>query len=286
MKQVMTTRETNGGWTDRSARASLITAAHEPDGRRVDTVDDEQDRRRPGAPDQQAQDDLGRRLIARVGAGDRQALADLYARYRQPLFQYLAQLTPDYGLAEELLQDTLVAVWRSAGDFAGRSSALTWLIGVARRQAHNTLRQRGLVLADEATLLTLAAPDPDPADAALASAAHADLLAAIGRLGVVHREALTLAFVHGLAYQELADVLGVPIGTVKSRLNHARRALRAELARAPQSQPLAPPGAPTMPGAPSAPASTARRSGPTFVNGNPHDDVSNTASDRDEEARP
>ncbi|HUY75949.1 MAG TPA: hypothetical protein VMV29_04220, partial [Ktedonobacterales bacterium] len=73
MKQVMTTRETNGGWTDRPARAALITATHEPDGRRVDTVDDEQDRRRPGAPDQQAQDDLGRRLIARVGAGDRQA---------------------------------------------------------------------------------------------------------------------------------------------------------------------------------------------------------------------
>ncbi len=181
-------------------------------------------------------------MIARVGAGDRQALADLYTRYRQPLFQYLAQLTPDYGLAEELLQDTFIAVWRSASGYAGRSSALTWLIGVARRQAHNTLRQRGLAptdLADEATLLTLVAPDPDPADAALAQAAHADLLAAIGRLATVHREALTLAFVHGLSYQEMADVLGVPIGTVKSRLNHARHALRAELARAPRSQPLA-----------------------------------------------
>jgi DNA-directed RNA polymerase specialized sigma24 family protein len=59
----------------------------------------------------------------------------------------LLQLTPDYGLAEELLQDTLVAVWKSARSFEGRSSVLTWLIGIARRQAHNTLRQRKIPLA-------------------------------------------------------------------------------------------------------------------------------------------
>ncbi len=204
-------------------------------------------------PDKQEQDTVGRELLARIGAGDRQALADLYLRYRQPLFQYLAQLTPDYGLAEELLQDTLVAVWRSANSFAGRSSALTWLIGVARRQAHNTLRQQGIALADVAAFESLAAPDADPADAALAHAAHADLLAAISRLSVIHREALILAFVHELSYSEMAEIVGVPVGTVKSRLNHARRALRAELARAPSSQPLpAPPASFTSPASPSA----------------------------------
>src|SRR5215813_9175341 len=102
-----------------------------------------------------------RLLIARIAGGDRQALTELYLRYRQPLFRFLLQLTPDYGLAEELLQDTLMAVWRSACRFEGRSSVQTWLLGVARRQAHNTLRQRGLPLADEAKIREVPASDPE-----------------------------------------------------------------------------------------------------------------------------
>lgn len=170
-----------------------------------------------------------RQVLQRIAAGDRQALAELYARYRQPLFGYLAQLTPDRGLAEELLQDTLVAVWKSADRYEGRSSVTTWLFGVARRQAHNTLRQKGLPLADAAALETLPARDPEPESAALAGAAREELAAAFGRLAPVHREVLTLAFLHELAYAEIAHVLGVPLGTVKSRLSLAKRALRAQL---------------------------------------------------------
>lgn len=60
-------------------------------------------------------------LLRQIAAGDRHALAELYERYQRPLFSYLLQLTPDYGIAEELLQDTLVAVWKSAHSFEGRS---------------------------------------------------------------------------------------------------------------------------------------------------------------------
>src|ERR1051326_2767418 len=111
-------------------------------------------------------------IITRIAAGDREALTDLYARYRQSLFRFLLHLTPDYGLAEELLQDTLLAVWRSAGSFQGRSSVQTWLLGIARRQAHNTLRQRGLPLADESELLALPTTDPEPEALTLARATH------------------------------------------------------------------------------------------------------------------
>ena len=96
-------------------------------------------------------------LMQRIAGGDREALTELYMSYRRPLFHYLLQLTPDYGLAEELLQDTLVAVWKSAHSFEGRSSVLTWLFGIARRQAHNTLRQRRLPVVNEAELAELAA---------------------------------------------------------------------------------------------------------------------------------
>ena len=59
-------------------------------------------------------------ILKRIAVGDRQALSELYVRYQRPLFNYLLQLTPDYGLAEELLQDTLIAVWKSARSFEGK----------------------------------------------------------------------------------------------------------------------------------------------------------------------
>ena len=168
-------------------------------------------------------------LIRRIARGERQALSELYARYQRSLFSYLLQLTPDHGLAEELLQDTLVAVWKSAPSFEGRSSVLTWLIGIARRQAHNTLRQRRIPLVDLAELECLPAPDMEPEESALASVARDELVQVFRQLAPVHREVLLLTFVQELSYQETATVLVIPVGTVKSRLSNARRALRALL---------------------------------------------------------
>jgi RNA polymerase sigma-70 factor (ECF subfamily) len=186
-------------------------------------------RRRDGANAMTAEPTDDASLLRRIGAGDRQALAELYARYRQPLYHYLLRLAGDAGLAEDLLQETLVAVWRSAGSFAGRSSPRTWLIGVARRQAHNTLRRRSLPMADSAELAVLEARDPAPEDAALANAEREELLAAIARLSLIHREALALAFGAELSTREIAEILGIPQGTVKSRLRDAKHALRTLL---------------------------------------------------------
>lgn len=172
-------------------------------------------------------DDAG--LLKRIARGDRQALSELYSRHQQALFAYLLQLTPDYGLAEELLQDTLVAVWKSARSFEGRSSVLTWLIGIARRQAHNTLRQRKIPLADLTELESLPAPDLEPEASALAGVAREELAQAFRQLAPVHREVLLLTFVQELSYQETATALAIPVGTVKSRVSNARRALRALL---------------------------------------------------------
>ena len=168
-------------------------------------------------------------LLAAIAAGDREALAELYARYQQPLYSYLLQLTPDHGLAEEILQDTLVAAWKSARSFEGRSTVLTWLIGIARRQAHNTLRQRKLQLAEEAELACVASSEPEPEAFALNSLARDELVTAFRQLPALHREVLTLALVQELSYEETATILGVPVGTVKSRLSNAKRLLRALL---------------------------------------------------------
>ncbi len=168
-------------------------------------------------------------LVARLAGGDRDALERLYARYGRPLYAYLVELVDDRGLAEEVVQDTFVAAWRGAAGFEGRSTVSTWLFGIARRQARD--RQRRL-RPDHVPLDGIAdtpSDDPRPDAEVLAAADRADLAAALGRLPIHHREPLVLAFAHGLSGPEIASVLGIPEGTVKSRLHAARRALRAIL---------------------------------------------------------
>lgn len=178
-----------------------------------------------GSRSQDKQQD-GVALLERIARGDRDALAELYSQYQRPLFRYLCQLTPDRGLAEEILQDTLVAVWRGAGSFAGRSALRTWLFGIARRQAHNALRRRGLPLIDEDALADVSDPDLMPEEQVLARADADELARKLAQLVPIHREVLVLCFVNGLTYDEIAQVVGIPEGTVKSRLSNAKRALR------------------------------------------------------------
>jgi len=169
-------------------------------------------------------------LLALVGVGDREALAALYARHRGPLYGYLARLAPDRSTAEEILQDVLLAVWRGAGSFEGRASVRGWLFGIARRQAHDRLRRRAWDLVPLDAIAPVADGDPTPEDAALRRAAQRDVQAALARLAPAHRDALVLFFVDDFSHAEMADILGVPVGTVKSRLSNAKRALAALLA--------------------------------------------------------
>lgn len=173
-----------------------------------------------------------RALLALIAAGDRDALAQLYAVYQRRLFRYLCHLTPDRGLAEEILQDTLLAVWRSAGSFEARSSVRTWLFGVARRQAHNGLRRRGREVTNTDELDGVSDTAPGPEGRTLALEDRERLTAAMGQLSPLHREVLALVFVEGLGYGEVAAMLDIPEGTVKSRLSNGRRALRALLGAA------------------------------------------------------
>jgi RNA polymerase sigma factor (sigma-70 family) len=161
------------------------------------------------------------RVLARVADGDAGALTELYERYARPLFAFIYRLAGDRGTAEEILQDTLLAVWRSAGTYQSRSSVSTWLFGVARRQAHNRLRGVPPPLAAEPS--DGADPLPGPEELAVGDDR---VRAALARLPLAQREVVVLAFLDGLSHREIAEVLEIPVGTVKSRLHHARATLR------------------------------------------------------------
>src|SRR5699024_1527525 len=168
-------------------------------------------------------------LVATMAGGDGAALATLYERHGQGLFGYLLRLAGDRGTAEEILQDTLLAAWRSAGEFAGRSAVRTWLFGIGRRQAHNRLRGKRLEWVNLAEAPEVAATAPGPEAATLAGAEQAEIAAAMERISPLHAEVLGLVFVEGMAYAEIGTVLDIPVGTVKSRVSHAKTALAAEL---------------------------------------------------------
>jgi RNA polymerase sigma factor (sigma-70 family) len=169
-------------------------------------------------------------LLATFARGDRDAVQALYARFGRPLFAYVKGLVRDDGLAEEIVQDTFVAAWRGSGSYEGRSSVSSWLFGIARRQARDRMRRVRLEMEPLERLEELPAGNPGPEAAALAAASRAELACALERVSAADREVLVLAFAHELSGPEIADVLGIPAGTVKSRLFNARRRLRVQLA--------------------------------------------------------
>ena len=165
-------------------------------------------------------------LLQHVAMGDQAALDELYTRHAAVLLRYLRQLTRDALETEEILQDTFVAAWTSAKRFEGRSTVRTWLFSIARRQWRDRHRRHALDLAPDADLDQLTDPAPTPDENALAAMASEELSALVERLSPAHRDVLALAFVDELSYAEIAQVLDVPVGTVKSRLNHAKQALK------------------------------------------------------------
>ena len=170
-----------------------------------------------------ARDDAG--LLRRIGQGDEDAMAAFYREHGQVVLAQVLLVTGERVLAEEIVQDTMLAVWRGAGSFRGESSARSWVIAIARRQTRDRLRRRRLRVVDDAFLADQPSSAPGPEVMALDRADLAEVRGAIRELAASHREVLGLVFGSGLSLPEVAGVLEIPVGTVKSRLFAARAAL-------------------------------------------------------------
>jgi RNA polymerase sigma-70 factor (ECF subfamily) len=171
-------------------------------------------------------------LVRRIAAGEEAALTILYGRYAAQVLGFLSTTASDGADAEEVLQDTFVAVWKGARHFRGESRVRTWLLGIARHRMRDRRRRRRLEAEPLNALDDLRDPRAGPEDAALARLSAAELAKLVGKLSPRQKSILSLSFVQELSYQEMADVLGISIGTVKSRLNNAKHALAGLLTRA------------------------------------------------------
>jgi RNA polymerase sigma-70 factor (ECF subfamily) len=163
-------------------------------------------------------------LLVAVGAGDRgEPLRELYRRYVGRIYGLGVQLLGDRGLAEELVQETFVRLWRNAGRFdRERGSAATFIFTIARRLAVDLWRRPSSRPAKP----DAAIPDDDDVDRLLLRLGVRD---ALDSLSDAHRTVLELSYGDQLKQTEIARRLGIPLGTVKTRSYHAMRALRSAL---------------------------------------------------------
>ncbi len=179
-----------------------------------------------------------RTLLERIASGDAGAMRALYDRHATPLFRYALGRTGNPGTAEDAVQETMLAAWQGAAGYRGEARVRTWLFGICRNKLAEQAKRAGRREApaagrpaDLAALTDLGATAPAGQDTVERQAQGAiDFWRAFGRLSEEHREVVLLVFHYGFTQQETADILGIPEGTAKSRVHHARRRLRAALA--------------------------------------------------------
>jgi RNA polymerase sigma-70 factor, ECF subfamily len=170
-------------------------------------------------------------LIARIAGGDRMAMRTLFARHRMPLYRWLVRLVRDEALAEDLLSEVFLDVWRKAASFEARSSVSTWLLGIARHKALSARRRRIDVELDEQIAAAVADPGDDP-EIVLQRKNRDELLRrSLANLSPEHGEVIDLVYYHGKSVKEVAEIVGAAEATVKTRMFYARKKL-AELVKA------------------------------------------------------
>ena len=177
-------------------------------------------------------DEVTERLAAAAAAGDQRALEDLLARIAPAVRRQCARILPHAQDAEEACQDTLFQVARTIKRFEGRSRFSTWLRVVATNCARQTYRSLARRAAERASLTELV-NRPDPRTTSVIAGSRLDLLDALERLEAERPELvapLVLRDLCQLDYGEVASQLGIPLGTVKSRLHQARVRIRQALA--------------------------------------------------------
>ena len=168
-------------------------------------------------------------LIGEIAAGSKPAMQALFARHRTYVYRWLLRFVSNESLAEDLLSEVFLDVWRQAGRFQYRSSVSTWLMSIARHKALSARRRRteGAEL-DEKIEATIADPANDP-EVALQEKDRGELVRrALMRLSIEHREVIDLVYYHEKSVAEVAQILDVPPATVKTRMFYARKKL-AEL---------------------------------------------------------
>src|SRR5215216_1635442 len=166
-------------------------------------------------------------LIGRIASGDRLAMQVLFARHHVRVYRFVLRLVRDESVAEDLISEVFLDVWRQAGRFEGRSAVSTWLLAIARFKALSALRRKP----DEELAEAIEDPTDDPEVSLAKKDKGAVIRKCLAGLSAEHREIIDLVYYHEKSVEEVAAIVGIPENTVKTRMFYARKRL-ADLLKA------------------------------------------------------
>ena len=170
-------------------------------------------------------------LIGRIAQGDRLAMQVLFARHHVRVYRFVLRLVRNEASAEDLISEVFLDVWRQADRFEGRSSVSTWLLAIARFKALSSMRRKPDEELDDEAAGAIEDTSDTP-EVSLQKKDKSELLrGCLEQLSREHREVIDLVYYHEKSVEEVAEIVGIPENTVKTRLFYARKKL-AELLRA------------------------------------------------------
>jgi RNA polymerase sigma-70 factor (ECF subfamily) len=176
----------------------------------------------------QAPDKSDAALIQSIAAGDKQAMQILFARYKVRLFRFLLRFVGDKSAAEDLVSEVFLDVRRQAGRFRGQSQVSTWLLAITRNKALSALWRRSTQELDEDAVGVIEDPQDNP-EVTMQNRQKIEILPnCLAQLSPAHREIIDLVYYHERSIDEVAEIVGVPQNTVKTRMFYARKRI-AEL---------------------------------------------------------
>ena len=175
----------------------------------------------PIAPGQPSDHDL----VGRVAQGDRAAVRLLFMRHHARIYRFVARQTGSETMADDVANDVFLELWRKAGEFEGRSEVSTWLLGIARFKALSALRKRkeDWISDDDAAAVADGADTPEVV--VMKDNKGEALKRMVAALPEEHRTVIDLAYYHGKSVTEIAEILSIPVATVKTRMFYARKKL-------------------------------------------------------------
>ncbi|MDH3280877.1 MAG: sigma-70 family RNA polymerase sigma factor [Gammaproteobacteria bacterium] len=175
--------------------------------------------------------DSAERLLERIASGSSEAMADFYRQFESKVYAFaLRKLNDPHGSAD-IVNEVMMAVWQGAGGFQANAKVSTWLLGITHNKVIDRIRKN---VRNESEELSETMPDTDRTAAVdlVARAQDAERLSeCMERLSQAHREVVHLAFFEDLTYGEIAEIVGCPEGTVKTRMLHAKQNLKRCLSR-------------------------------------------------------
>jgi RNA polymerase sigma-70 factor, ECF subfamily len=167
-------------------------------------------------------------LLESIADGNRTSMHILYCRHNVRVYRFILRIVRDATTAEDLVSQVFLDVWRTAGQFQGRSQVSTWLLSIARFKALTAMRQRRFEDIDQEDVRQIPDGSDTPETSLDRSDTSAILRACVQKLSPAHREIITLVYYHEKSVEEVGQIIGIPQSTVKTRMFYARKQL-AEL---------------------------------------------------------